>query len=48
MLITLITFGAGLSWLQTAVQQFQKGIMKEEGEGSLREALTSTNWSPTM
>ena len=35
-LVVLVT---GNSWSQTAEQLFQKGIMKEEGEGSLREAI---------
>ncbi len=30
---------AGISSAQTPAQQFQKGIMKEEGEGSLKEAI---------
>jgi Tol biopolymer transport system component len=38
-LLTLILLAAGNSWSQTADQLFQKGIMKEEGEGSLREAI---------
>ena len=38
-LLTLILLAAGNSWSQSAEQQFQKGIMKEEGEGSLREAI---------
>ncbi len=35
----LVALVAGNSWSQTAEQLFQKGIMKEEGEGSLREAI---------
>ena len=38
-LLTLILFAAGNSWSQTPDQLFQKGIMKEEGEGSLKEAI---------
>lgn len=39
LVISLITLGAGSSWSQNAEQLYQKGIMKEEGEGSLREAI---------
>jgi len=38
-LFALVVLVAGNSWSQTAEQIFQKGIMKEEGEGSLREAI---------
>lgn len=38
-LLTLFLFAAGNSWSQTPDQLFQKGIMKEEGEGSLKEAI---------
>src|SRR5665647_1573724 len=37
--MSLITLCAGSSWAQNAEQLYQKGIMKEEGEGSLREAI---------
>jgi Tol biopolymer transport system component len=38
-MFALVVFVAGNSWSQNAEQLFQKGIMKEEGEGSLREAI---------
>jgi Tol biopolymer transport system component len=38
-LFALVVFVAGNIWSQSAEQLFQKGIMKEEGEGSLREAI---------
>ena len=38
-LLTLFLFTTYNSWSQTPEQQFQKGIMKEEGEGSLKEAI---------
>ncbi|MDO8928088.1 MAG: tetratricopeptide repeat protein [Bacteroidota bacterium] len=38
-LLTLILFASGNSWSQSAEQLYQQGIMKEEGEGSLREAI---------
>ena len=38
-LFVLAIFLAGNSWSQTPEQLFQKGIMKEEGEGSLKEAI---------
>ena len=38
-LFVFAIFLAGNSWSQTPDQLFQKGIMKEEGEGSLKEAI---------
>lgn len=38
-MFALVVLFAGNSWSQSAEQLFQKGIMKEEGEGSLREAI---------
>lgn len=38
-LFVFVMLCAGNSWSQTPEQLFQKGIMKEEGEGSLREAI---------
>ncbi len=38
-LFVIVMFCAGNSQAQTPEQLFQKGIMKEEGEGSLREAI---------
>ena len=38
-LFALVVFVTGNSWSQNPEQLFQKGIMKEEGEGSLREAI---------
>ena len=38
-LLTLFLFATVNSWSQTPEQIFQKGIMKEEGEGSLKEAI---------
>jgi len=38
-MFALVALVAGNSWSQTAEQLYQKGIMKEEGEGSLREAI---------
>ena len=38
-LFVLAIFLAGNSWSQSPEQLFQKGIMKEEGEGSLKEAI---------
>jgi hypothetical protein len=35
----LVVFVTGNCWSQSPEQLFQKGIMKEEGEGSLREAI---------
>jgi len=37
--VALMAGMIGNCWSQTAEQLFQKGIMKEEGEGSLREAI---------
>ncbi len=39
LLVFLMVFIYGTSGAQTPEQQFQKGIMKEEGEGSLKEAI---------
>lgn len=38
-LLILVMVCAENSWAQTPEQQFQKGIMKEEGEGALKEAI---------
>ena len=38
-MFTLVSLFPGNSWSQSAEQLFQKGIMKEEGEGSLRDAI---------
>jgi len=38
-MVFLMVFIYGTSAAQTPEQQFQKGIMKEEGEGSLKEAI---------
>ena len=38
-MVALVVFVDGNSWSQSTEQLFQKGIMKEEGEGSLREAI---------
>ncbi len=39
LMVFLTVFIYGTSAAQTPEQQFQKGIMKEEGEGSLKEAI---------
>jgi len=39
LIIALISLSTALAFSQDAEQLYQKGIMKEEGEGSLREAI---------
>ncbi len=39
LLFVFIVLCSGNTWAQTPEQLFQKGIMKEEGEGSLKEAI---------
>lgn len=39
LIVALISLSAGLAFSQDAEQLFQQGIMKEEGEGLLREAI---------
>ena len=46
LLVALIIFGAGIltpSYSQTPEQLYQKGLMKEEGEGALQEAIDLYN-----
>jgi Tol biopolymer transport system component len=38
-LFAILVFVSGNAWSQTPEQLFQKGIMKEEGEGSLKDAI---------
>ena len=40
LIVMAFIFGSPLNMLsQNAVQQYQKGLMKEEGEGNLQEAI---------
>ena len=46
LLVVLIIFGAGIltpSYSQTPEQLYQKGLMKEEGEGALQDAIDLYN-----